>query len=337
MKIVSFVVVLSSCSLSAQPFRKLIFEGGGMRGIAYAGALAELQKRGFLDSLNSVGGTSVGAITAMMLAAGFTPLEIENEIAQVKPRKFNDGTVLFFGGPTRLRTRYGWYKGKRITHWLGNLLEKKLGNAEITFGQLHEQNRPSLYVTGTSLNNQRVLVFSHETYPNMKVRDAVRASMSIPFFFKPITIDSGGHVLKKPINGFCDIVVDGGFIANYPIDLFDWRDANGNRVANASTLGFRLDTQNQFEYDQQNKGGLAPWPIDSFRNFVGAFYNFIMENLNRSNLNQADWDRTVSISSELVGAKIRKPTAEQRANMMAAGKKAVVDYLESKKNLYRKP
>ena len=328
MKVIALFTCLLCTSLLAQPYKNLVFEGGGMRGVSYAGALSELQKRGFLDSLENVGGTSVGAITALMLAIGYSPTEIENEVSQTNPRKFNDGTVLFFGGPTRLRKHFGWYKGKKVTRWIGQLIEKKIGNA-ITFAQLHERNKLDLYVTGTSLNNQRVIVFSNETYPNMKVRDAVRASMSIPFFFKPIIVDSVGNVLKKPITGFHDIVVDGGFIANYPIDMFDWKDSIGSRIPNPHTLGFRLDTKEQLEHDRQNKVGLAPWPVESFRNYVGAFYNFIMENLNRSNLTQDDWSRTVSISSELVGAKIRTLTPEQREAMMEAGRAAVVEYLES--------
>jgi NTE family protein len=321
---------LISASLAAQSFKNLVFEGGGMRGVSYAGALSELQKRNLLDSVGNLGGTSVGAITAMMLAVGYTPTEIEKEISETNPRKFNDGTVLFFGGPTRLRKHFGWYKGKKVTRWIGGLIERKLENEEITFTQLHEMKRPSLYVTGTSLNNQRVIVFSHETYPNMKVRDAVRASMSLPFFFKPVIIDSVGHVLKKSNQTFYDIVVDGGFIANYPIDLFDKKDSSGKRIPNSNTLGFRLDTKNQLEYDKQGKGVLAPWPIRSFKNYVGAFFNFIMENLNRPNLTPDDWSRTIAISSELVGAKIRRLTPEQRTAMMEAGRKATADYLENK-------
>jgi NTE family protein len=330
MKALTLLVWLISASLVGQPIKNLVFEGGGMRGISYAGALSELQKRGLLDSLENVGGTSVGAITAMMLSIGYSPTEIEKEISETNPRKFNDGTVLFFGGPTRLRKHFGWYKGKKVSRWIGDLIDKKIGTEEITFAQLHQMKRPHLYVTGTSLNNQRVIIFSHETYPNMKVRDAVRASMSIPFFFKPVIIDSVGHVLNKPEIHEHDFVVDGGFIANYPIDLFDQKDSSGKRIPNPNTLGFRLDTKNQLEYDRLNKNMLAPWPIRSFRNYVGAFFNFVMENLNRPALTPEDWSRTIAISSELVGAKIRRLTPAQRTAMMEAGRESVAGYFQSK-------
>ena len=323
--IVGFTVL--SYSSPAQSFENLVFEGGGMRGVSYAGALSVLAEQGHLKNIKRVGGTLVGAITALMLALGYTPGEIEKEIAKTNPRKFNDGTVLFLGGPTRLRKHFGWYKGKQVSRWIGGLIEKKLGDEEITFAQLHQMGRPGLYVTGTSLNNQRVIVFSHETYPNMNVREAVRASMSIPFFFKPVIIDSSGHLLKKPMKDHHhDIVVDGGFIANYPIELFDSIAQDGNRISNPATLGIRLDTPGQLEFDKQQKG-LAPWPVYSFRNFVGAFYNFILENLNRSNLTAADWNRTIAIRSELVGAKIKRLQPNEREAMMAAGRQATLEYL----------
>ena len=52
-------------------FRNLVFEGGGVKGIAYAGALKELEKKGLLTSLQRVAGTSAGAITATLLAVGY--------------------------------------------------------------------------------------------------------------------------------------------------------------------------------------------------------------------------------------------------------------------------
>jgi hypothetical protein len=51
----------------------LIFEGGGVKGIAYYGALKKLQQRGVID-INEIiysAGTSAGAITALLLSAGY--------------------------------------------------------------------------------------------------------------------------------------------------------------------------------------------------------------------------------------------------------------------------
>ena len=57
-------------SATSPVYRNLVMEGGGIRGIAYGGALAELEQRGVLAGIRRVGGTSAGAIQAALLAVG---------------------------------------------------------------------------------------------------------------------------------------------------------------------------------------------------------------------------------------------------------------------------
>ena len=53
-------------------FRNLIFEGGGVKGIAYVGALQVLEEHGILSDVVRVGGTSAGAINSVLLACDYT-------------------------------------------------------------------------------------------------------------------------------------------------------------------------------------------------------------------------------------------------------------------------
>ena len=64
-------------TLMKYPFKNLIFEGGGVKGVAYVGALEALQERKILNNVKRVGGTSAGAINAVLIALGFTLKEIE--------------------------------------------------------------------------------------------------------------------------------------------------------------------------------------------------------------------------------------------------------------------
>ena len=48
----------------------LVFEGGGVKGIGLAGALATLEEREY--GPQNIAGTSAGAITAALLAAGYS-------------------------------------------------------------------------------------------------------------------------------------------------------------------------------------------------------------------------------------------------------------------------
>jgi NTE family protein len=245
-------------------------------------------------------------------------------------QQFNDGRFFFAGGISRINKRYGWYRGKAFTKWIGNIIEHKTGDAAITFRQMHDRGFRDLYVTGTSLNNQKLVVFSHKTYPDMKIRDAVRISMSIPLYFEAVCIDSTGRVVdSRRAKDNYDIMVDGGFTGNFPIFLFDSvTTTNGvaQRIPNPHTLGFRIDTPGQIAYDADQKG-IAPVPIARFKNYMSAFYNFVIENLNRSSLTPQDWQRTVSISSGNVGPKIRKLSVQEKDSLMHNGQVALQRYL----------
>jgi len=305
--------------------KNLVLEGAGVRGIAYVGAMKYMEEHGLADDIEQVGGTSAGAIMALTISLGYSSREIEDLVYSMKLQKFNDGRFFFIGGISRLNRNYGWYRGQRFLKWLEKVIAQKTGNKDITFSELHQRGFKNLYVTGTSLNHQKLIVFSWKTYPHMKVKDAVRISMSIPLYFEAVTIDSAGNVVsRRDAKPFHDIVVDGGFTGNFPITIFD-SVTQSHRIANPETFGLRIDTPEQLAYDTASKG-IAPIPVHHFKSYVGAFYNFVIENLNRADLTENDWERTVSISSGNVGPRIRKLTLQEKRQLISNGYEAMRRY-----------
>lgn len=324
--------LLQAFSSTAQPYKNLVLEGAGIRGIAYVGAIKALEEKNILHTIEKVGGTSAGAIAALAIALGYTSAEIEALIYSTKLQKFNDGRFMFVGGIARMNRNYGWYRGNAFIAWLEKIIRSKTGNADITFSELHKNKFKDLYVTGTSLNHQKLIVFSHETYPDMKIKDAVRISMSIPLYFEAVFIDSSGHIKnKKNITEDFDIMVDGGFTGNFPVFIFDsllTKNNQSNRVANPYTIGLRIDTPEQINYDNHNKG-LAPITINRFRNYTNAFYNYVIENLNRGLLTEEDWKRTVSISSGSIGPKIKKLSYDEKNLLINNGYEAMTHFVNA--------
>ncbi len=339
--LLSFCLVLVSQAQpagSAPIYRNLVMEGGGIRGIAYGGALQVLQERGVLDSIRRVGGTSAGAIQAALLAVGYSPQEIVEVLQRTPVQRLNDGRLIFLGGGTRLLRQYGWYRGNQLTKYLTELVEAKTGSPDLTLAELHAlaQQQPAryrdLYTTGTNLTRQRAEVFSYETHPTMRVADAVRVSMSIPLYFRAVLLDSLNHVVRgKPAPGQpVQVLIDGGLLANYPVDMFDYPrylaagspasgpDARG-RTFNPATLGLRLDRDEQIQLDSAPNGRqqLAPYEISDFRSYIGALYTVMLENLNSAQ--PADWQRTVSISTRGFSPKIKRLSEAQKALLMASG------------------
>lgn len=315
------------------PVENLVFEGAGIRGIAYAGVVAELEKRNV--AVKRVGGTSAGGIVALLLSLGYRANEIEKIIGHTNFKKLQDGNFIFVGGINRLQQYFGWYRGKRIESWLSQLIEAKTGNAAITFCELKEQGYKDLYVTGTNLSLQRPVTFSFENYPHMQVRDAVRISMSIPLFFEAVFLDSTGRAVHHPKNKTgLHVMADGGILQNFPIRLFDSSRFQINNVTNEfavnrQTIGFRIDRDDQIAFDSAGRG-LAPVNIRSLKEYFPAFYFMMLENLNRHFLTADDWQRTVSISDGAVGPRIRKLSQKEIQTLVENGRRATAAYLDKR-------
>jgi len=75
-------------------FRNLVFEGGGVKGIAYTGALEVLEKKGILNNIQRFAGTSAGSIVAVFLAVGFTPKEIKEILKKTNFESFKESFIV---------------------------------------------------------------------------------------------------------------------------------------------------------------------------------------------------------------------------------------------------
>lgn len=159
----------------------------------------------------------------------------------------------------------------------------------------------------------------------MKIKDAIRISMSIPLYFEPVYIDSAGKVYNENNkNGTLDLMIDGGLLANFPIAIFD-DTINHVRVPNPQTLGFRIDSQEQINQDKIHPE-LTSMPIRNFREYINAFYTIVLESINRPSLSEADWQRTVSIYDAGIGPRVKNLSSSKREKLIESGRMAVRGY-----------
>ncbi|MGH2762589.1 MAG: patatin-like phospholipase family protein [Thermoleophilaceae bacterium] len=206
-------------------YADLVFEGGGVKGIGLAGAFAALGQRGFEPK--SVAGTSAGAITAALVAAGYSSAELDEILRKLPFADFKDKGWEDKAGPpgqlvSLLRDK-GIYEGDKFQSWISALLEAK----DVTrFGQLAYEDpeargkRYRLKVIASDVTHRRMLVLpddaGHLGIPpdELEIAYAVRMSMSIPIFFEPV-------VHANDETGAEHLIVDGGMLSNFPVWLFD--------------------------------------------------------------------------------------------------------------------
>lgn len=324
------------------PFRNLIFEGGGVKGVAYVGALEVLEEKGILGQIQRIGGTSAGAINAVLLALGYTGKEILPILLDLKFKNFLDDTWGIVTNIDRLRKDYGWYKGDYFLKWIGKRIEAKDEPAGVTFAQLRANGHRDLYLIGTNLNTGYSEVFSAERTPRMSVAKAARISMSIPLFFKAIR-----HRRSH------DVYVDGGVLDNYPVKLFDreryllpehlvrhvlrpdyYEKVNSLEtftespyVYNMQTLGFRLATEKEIDVFRHK----VPPPhrkIDQLFEYSWALIKTLRNAQNNQHLHNDDWHRTVYIDTLDVKTTDFEINRSKKEKLIQQGRKGTEAYFE---------
>jgi NTE family protein len=242
-----------------------VFEGGGVKGIGLVGALAHLESQGY-EPVN-LAGTSAGAIVATLRAAGYLPDELKSQINGIDFRKMEDATVIggipFAGQAIDLFTRLGVYKGDYLLDLMRELLGRK---GKKTFGDLviaeyadQPQYRYGVRVVASDVTSGAMVVLPQDLKnygrnpDDFEVAMAVRMSMSIPYFFRPARL--------KAATGGEHVIVDGGVLSNFPVELFDTAGE-----PEWPTFGFRLGAQPTPAADRYQVRG----PISLLRAMFGT-------------------------------------------------------------------
>lgn len=332
-KILFFLLFIPSILFSQQKqeYTNLVMEGGGIRGLAYLGALQVLEKERILDKIQNVAGSSAGAIAGIMVALNYSSHEIDSVLHSLKIQEFNDGRF-FIGKIKRVTKEYGIHKGVKLSDWIGNLIKYKTGHEDITFRGLYELTLKdpgfkNFYCTGTNISKQELEIFSWENWPDMKLRTAVQISSCIPFYFVPIAIDDRGNEVPHDQDSVkYDLYVDGGMLCNYPISIFDSCKSGGNPlvcndvVFNPHTLGLKLERAEQIDVFNQNKTHVAPYEIQSMKDYSSAVMNLLVETLNRRSPDlENERGRTIYISYGNVGGKPRKVSLKEKEELYNNG------------------
>jgi NTE family protein len=217
----------------------LVLSGGGVKGIGLVGAVVALMEAGYRPQ--RVSGTSAGSIVGAVVAAAsmghqLGPEDVKELALQLDYHKFTDpGPVerLPLLGPSLAVLRgTGIYKGDYAHDWvrsqLDNLGVHTFGDLAIHDDSLPPERRYKLVVTVADVTTgqlvrlpwdyRRVYGLDPDDQP---VADAVRASMAIPFFFRPVTLTGS--------TGLRSTLVDGGILSNFPVDSLDRADGRTPR------------------------------------------------------------------------------------------------------------
>jgi NTE family protein len=213
----------------------LVLSGGGVLGIGHVGAASVLQEHDV--EFKRIAGTSAGSIVGSLLAAGASGAQLHDAIAGLQYRRFVDRDLLdripLVGPALSVVLENGYAEGAYFHEWLSAQLEQ-LGVR--TFADLRIRDDPGadprpeqqwrLTVMAADVTLGRLLRLPQDYADyglepdEQPVADAVRASISVPYLFEPFKLR---HATGE------SLLVDGGLISNYPIDVFARTDGKPPR------------------------------------------------------------------------------------------------------------
>ncbi|WED42999.1 patatin-like phospholipase family protein [Legionella cardiaca] len=233
-----------------QFIERVVFSGGGAKGVGYGGSYKALEDTGVCKNVRVLAGASAGAIVAAFIAFGMPSaifseklqktnlkrllgrrvsgkapgvsyvtkdgkfLEVfirENILATVKDRlKKIENTEETIGNAAEFVER------RRVINELLTKIEGK--NPRITFKDLATLNYhfpkyfKQLSIPAVRFPDGALQIFNSDLTPEVEIALACRASASIPLILEPVEIE---------INGIKKRFVDGGLYDNLPTDYFD--------------------------------------------------------------------------------------------------------------------
>ena len=277
-----------------------------------------------------VAGTSSGAIVAALVAAlerRGEPVDAVNRIARTLDyERFRDrgfpgrllGPLAFLADGVSLLVDDGIYEGNYLHDWMSGVLSD-LGVR--TFGDLRTDDpggdgeihhRYGLVVTTTDVSRRRLvkLPWDYCDYgldpDEQRVADAVRASVSIPFFFEPVTL-RGAHGAAT--------LVDGGLLSNFPIEIFDRSDEIPPRWP---TIGVRLSSHAERQ------------PLEPVEGPVSLALSLVETALEAqpSVLEPCNQRRSIFVDTSAVSSIDFDITPEQQDQLLASGRAAGRRFLD---------
>ncbi len=262
------------------PITNLVFKGGGVRGIAYLGALQVMDNHNLLKDLKRVGGTSAGSLTALLLSMNLSVSEIGqvlsnidfSKMVQEVDHKGDQGLVKNIMSDAtsvqRFRTHFGWNSNENMHNLIEEIVASGChGNGRATFEDFEKMGHCGLSIVASNVSRYRREIFSVRTTPRVAVADAALMSSSIPIFFEAVRFD-GTKI------GQGDYFVDGGLYDNYPIHVFDYAEyvshkRNFRDGINHETIGFFLYP------DRENKDKVSlPKHWNEFVELIFSNYYF---------------------------------------------------------------
>jgi NTE family protein len=352
-----------------------VFRGGGVKGLGLAGALlgfAEHPTKPVKKWVN-VAGASAGAILACYLATGHDAKDMVDLMKHTNFSEFQDfpeGSE-FFGGGLNLLRKHGLAHGEAFRKWF----DDELDHATFKVTKLPDGSGYRLKLITVDVTNKALLVLPDDLplyrLPGAKsaivpddfpIADAARMSMSIPYFFEPVTLirdrvmveDAGAadgivagladrrdvdaanaavaaggkaatyrELTDKETETQESTLIDGGTLSNFPVWLFDV-DTSSQKPLTRPTFGFTLTGGKGIGGGFNDAVSHAPWAI----RFAFDIFHTSQEAWDARFVSHSTRVRSLAVDAGTIGTTQFDLTTAEQDLLINNGKAAAKTFLD---------
>lgn len=284
--------------------KHLVISGGGPIMFQIVSAIQELERKEYLNMKNieSIYGTSAGAIVAVMISLKFDWETINDYIIK---RPWHDVFPIKVQNIFDAYAKKGIFDIKNVEKCFKPLFDAKDISLDITMKDFFNLTNIDIHMCSFELNEYKVKDISHESFPNLPLLTAIQMTCALPVLVTPVFIDD-------------KCFIDGGVACNYPLCFCVDSGKSGDEI-----LGFK----NSYENENNSKIGENSTLLDYLLNFLFKALNFIHDNNIQPTIkNEIIFDASY-LSFEILKNSMTK--IEIRRELFEKGKQSAIKFLEN--------
>lgn len=294
--------------MSTRKIKYVAFEGGGLKGIAHFGVIDVLMKLGLWEEVDSLSGSSAGALMALMGATGW---DFDTMYARFKALDLNSmittdsrWTHIPLIGPIinlltkpyylirNLYNSYGLHKADAVEAWIESVIKEVTDIDGCTFEQWHQIRISNIALLKSSLENpDSKNIQTKEQLRKIealsKLKDIVVEAGNVSTKFndtfswktehknvpisKAIRASMAFPLYISPVLIKGNFYVDGGVLRNCPGEVYEKQKG----IPHKKLLCVMLEDKDVIEYLLQGKAPEAK-PPRGFLSFLSKIFSMIL-------------------------------------------------------------
>jgi len=284
--------------------KHLVISGGGPIMLQIISAIQELERKEYLNmnNIESIYGTSAGAIVAVMISLKFDWETINDYIIK---RPWYDVFPIKVQNILDAYTKKGIFDIKTVEKCFKPLFDTKDIPLNITMKDFFNLTNIDIHMCSFELNEYKVKDISYKSFPDLPILTAIQMTCALPILVTPVFIDD-------------KCFIDGGVGCNYPLCF-----CIDSGKLDDEILGFK----NNYGNENNSKIGENSTLLDYLLNFLFKALNFIHDNNIQPKIKNEIIFDTSYVNFEILKNAMTK--IEVRRDLFEKGKQTVKIFLEN--------